>query len=101
MLIEQILEERKKTHGDFKENSFIMQEIKNIFRSSRNFVDLSDDKKEALDMIAHKIGRILSGNPEVKDHWTDIIGYAKLVEQTLKEPILVNKNLNTEVKVET
>jgi len=34
-------------------------------------------------MIAHKIGRICNGNPAYKNSWTDIIGYTKLVEQTL------------------
>lgn len=44
---------------------------------------LPPDMKEALEMIQHKVARILNGNPEVKDHWTDIIGYATLVEKRL------------------
>ena len=32
-------------------------------------------------MIAHKIGRILAGNPDFKDHWDDIAGYAVLISQ--------------------
>jgi len=43
----------------------------------------SDDKKEALEMTAHKIGRILNGDAEYKDSWHDIIGYIRLVEVTL------------------
>ena len=34
-------------------------------------------------MILHKISRIVNGDPNYKDSWTDIIGYAKLVEKTL------------------
>jgi hypothetical protein len=52
-------------------------------RDSPNWGDLTDDKREALEMIAHKIGRILNGDPEYKDSWHDIIGYARLVEDTL------------------
>jgi len=44
---------------------------------------LSDDKKEALEMTAHKIGRILNGDAEYKDSWLNIIGYIRLVEVTL------------------
>lgn len=47
--------------------------------------ELSSDKQEALEMIAHKIGRILNGDPNYKDSWTDIAGYAQLVADTLKD----------------
>lgn len=50
---------------------------------SPNWAALSDDKREALEMIAHKIGRILNVDPNYHDSWHDIIGYAKLVENTL------------------
>ena len=44
---------------------------------------LSFDAAEALDMIQHKIARILNGDPNYIDSWTDIIGYARLVEKRL------------------
>jgi hypothetical protein len=50
---------------------------------SPNWENLTDDKKESLEMIAHKIGRILNGDPEYKDSWHDIIGYTTLIESTL------------------
>ena len=33
---------------------------------------LNDAQTEALDMIFHKIGRILAGDPNFRDHWQDI-----------------------------
>ena len=33
----------------------------------------------------HKIGRILNGDPDYQDSWTDIIGYTRLVEVDLIE----------------
>jgi hypothetical protein len=36
-------------------------------------------------MIIHKIGRIVTGNPDVPDHWLDIEGYARLVRDRLGE----------------
>ena len=33
---------------------------------------------EALEMIAHKIARILSGDADYADNWVDIAGYAQL-----------------------
>ena len=40
--------------------------------------------REALFMIAHKIGRIVNGDPWYADSWVDIAGYAKLVADRLE-----------------
>lgn len=85
--IEQILEQRGNQYGAFPDHAMIAQNIKKAMRESTNWAGLSDDKREALEMIAHKIGRILNGNPEYKDSWTDIIGYARLVEKTLPDEV--------------
>jgi hypothetical protein len=85
--IEQILEQRGNQYGEFTEHARVTQNIKRAMEDSEHWVELSDDKREALEMIAHKIGRILTGNPEYKDSWTDIIGYARLVEKTLPDEV--------------
>jgi hypothetical protein len=81
--IEQTLAERGTRYGEFKDHARITQNIKRAMADSPNWDALSDDKKEALEMIAHKIGRILNGDPEYADSWHDIIGYSKLVEDEL------------------
>ena len=81
--IEKVLEERGKRYGEFVDHAFITQSIKRAMVNSPNWQLLSDDMKESLEMIAHKIGRILNGDPEYIDSWTDIVGYAKLVEDYL------------------
>jgi hypothetical protein len=75
-----LLEERQKTHGDFRSNAAISQRIKRIVQenTTERAETLSDVHKEALDMIALKLSRILSGQSQFKDHWDDIAGYAKL-----------------------
>lgn len=40
--------------------------------------------REALDMIAHKIGRILNGDHDYADSWDDIAGYARLVADRVR-----------------
>jgi hypothetical protein len=82
--IDNTLSQRNKTYGDFTEHAKITQNIKRAFYDSPNWSDLSDDKREALEMVAHKIGRILNGDPNYKDSWHDIIGYTKLIESKLK-----------------
>lgn len=46
--------------------------------------DLDPDQREALEMIAHKIARILNGDPNYADSWVDIAGYAKLIADRLQ-----------------
>jgi len=50
----------------------------------RNWNVLTYAQAEALEMIQHKIGRILAGDPNVLDHWADIVGYAQLVANILE-----------------
>lgn len=73
-----LLLERQKTHGSFTDHARITQALKAEMEEQASFPSLSNEHKEALHMIVHKIGRILAGNPNFKDHWDDIAGYAKL-----------------------
>ena len=82
--IEEVLEERGKTHGDFCTHAYVTQMIKRVFSTSDNWREMRVTQRESLEMIAHKIGRILSGDPDHKDHWVDIAGYAMLVGKELK-----------------
>jgi len=85
MTIEETLAERDSNYGSFKGHAAITQGIKRAIRSSKNWAGLSDEMKESLEMIAHKIGRILNGDPLYKDSWHDIIGYTKLIDDTLSD----------------
>ena len=80
-----ILEERGKRYGSFDTHAAITQNLKRNMLLTPNWSDLSSDKKESLEMIAHKIGRILNGDPEYKDSWVDIAGYATLVAEGLDD----------------
>lgn len=82
---EQILEERGKRYGDFKSHAAVTQELKSAirFQLSMRGKHLRSDQVEALEMICHKIGRIINGDPDYSDSWHDIAGYAKLVADRL------------------
>lgn len=81
---DKILQERGKTHGDYSEHAKMTQWLKRTMARGRNWEGLSDTQRETLDMIAHKVGRILAGDPDHVDHWDDIAGYAKLVANELR-----------------
>ena len=81
--IDSILAERGERYGDFKTHANITQRLKEVMHDCQKWATLSSDKRETLEMVAHKIGRILNGDPEYHDSWYDIIGYVKLVADTL------------------
>lgn len=80
------LNDRGSTHGDFEENGKIMQALKEVVRAHWGWQKLTPYQREAIEMIQHKIGRILCGNCNYYDHWRDIGGYAKIVEERLPHP---------------
>ena len=49
-----------------------------------NWYGLADDAREALDMIALKMSRIIQSNDNQVDSWHDKAGYATLVENRIK-----------------
>ena len=83
--INSTLAERGNRYGEFSEHARITYNIKEAMHDSPNWNKLEALHKEALDMIAHKLGRILNGDPNYDDSWHDIIGYAKLVEDKIHE----------------
>lgn len=82
-MIEETLQERSLTHGDFSDNARITQAFKQILRKSPNWEHMTDVQKEGLEMISHKMSRIVSGDCYCRDTWHDIQGYAKCVEDRL------------------
>jgi hypothetical protein len=84
--VDETLDTRAMSYGKFKDGAALMQGIKRQMANHAQKHDktFADDQWEALEMIVHKIGRIVNGNPDVVDHWVDIAGYAKLVSDRLQ-----------------
>ena len=76
--IDDTLAARASNYGDYAEGSRVGQNILNAMKDSTGWERLTDDQKESLYMIAHKIRRIVNGNAEHYDSWHDIAGYAQL-----------------------
>lgn len=84
-MIEATLNDRQTTHGDFTDVAECSQGTLDFWKERQNWDQLTNVQKEALTLIAHKVARILSGNPNHADHWHDIQGYAKLAEDDARE----------------
>lgn len=79
------LTERGARYGTFTDHAEIAQRLKAVMRQyeAARGCDLDPDQREALEMIAHKIARIINGDPDYADSWHDIAGYAQLVADRL------------------
>jgi hypothetical protein len=84
--IDETLDERAQDYGKFKDGAALMQGIKRLLADHARVHNktFADDQWEALEMIVHKMARIVNGNPDKVDSWTDIAGYAKLVADRLQ-----------------
>jgi len=102
--VEETLKERGDRYGDFSDHARIAQGLQDLMRSYKKvsatfsgegighvnveekpWDKLDPVKRQALTVMADKIARILSGDPEYADNWHDIQGYAKLVEDRLEK----------------
>lgn len=84
--VDAVLDERGKRYGSFIGHAMVTQDLKRVIAEhlANRAKVLSDDQQEALDMICHKIGRIINGDPDYQDSWTDIAGYSKLIADRLE-----------------
>jgi len=84
-MLEKTLEERGQTYGRFIDNAAIAQRLKRVVRCGVKYDELPFDVCEAIDMILSKISRAVTADYKHLDTYEDIQGYAKLVQDRLKE----------------
>lgn len=84
--IAETLNERGSRYGKFTGHASVSQGIQQIMMNHDRdkWMFMADDQREALFMVAHKIGRIINGDPDYADSWVDIAGYATLVADRLE-----------------
>lgn len=84
--VDALLDERGLRYGAFSTHAELTQRLKQLTNKflHNNGKELDFDQQEALDMIFHKVGRIVNGDPDYVDSWADIAGYATLVADRLK-----------------
>jgi hypothetical protein len=81
--LDSILHDRRSTHGDFTADADMAQRLKTLLRQGKNWEILHTFEAEALDNMMTKIARILAGDPHYPDHWRDLQGFPRLVEERL------------------
>jgi hypothetical protein len=91
--INKVLAERGENYGDFVFVAFRSQQIQNHLRAHDPEKQYTSTQREALQMIASKLARIVIGNPNHRDSWIDIAGYAQLVADSIVKSETKNEDL--------
>lgn len=88
--VAETLKARGDKYGTFVGHATITQALKRVIydHAKLHNKEFTDDQVEALDMICHKLGRIVNGDPNYSDSWVDIAGYAKLVSDRLETGLI-------------
>lgn len=82
--INSTLAERGSRYGEFRSHASISQQLKHVLLCTDPQLSLNAMQREALEMICHKMARIVNGNPNYADSWRDVAGYASLVVRELE-----------------
>ena len=83
--VNDMLAGRESRYGSFQGHAKIAQDLKAVMHERSGWDNLAPDQKEALEMVQHKIARILNGDPNYIDNWVDIAGYSQLVVNRLEK----------------
>ncbi len=92
MSIEKTLKQRGAVYGAFSDNAETSQVLKQTMREAKNWDLLSYAQQEALEMVQHKISRLLNGDPTYLDNVVDILGYTELMFNDMKGKSRGKKN---------
>lgn len=95
MSVNKTLNDRGTSYGEFEDGANIAQTLKGVMRNTlpHGWNNMAPDIKESLEMIQHKIARIINGDENYIDSWHDIQGYASLIEERLKRDQQVRRDL--------
>lgn len=83
--VNQMLAGRESRYGSFQNHASISQALKSVMQARSGWDRLAADQKEALEMVQHKVARILNGDQNWHDSWLDVAGYSTLVANRLEK----------------
>lgn len=81
--VKNVVISRDSSYGGFSGISTTCQSFKEIARNCPSWEQLTPCEREGLEMILHKITRILYSPNKIRDSWVDIGGYVRATLQAL------------------
>ena len=83
--VNDMLAGRESRYGSFQGHAKIAQGLKAVMQNAPNWSKLTDVQKEGLEMVQHKIARMLNGDPTYLDNIVDIVGYSTLIKDVMEQ----------------
>lgn len=102
-MIQDTLNDREAKYGDFGELSKAIQAYKSAIRHAPSWPKMTAVQREAAEMVATKLCRVVYGDPLHFDSWLDIAGYATLAAEEFganKAPMVAAENPATPLELE-
>lgn len=93
--VDAILEQRGAAYGDFRYQAVLARAFKDLAAPAYDNLEQRSDLhsstvatiEEGMDMVLHKISRLLNGDITHLDSWDDIIGYATITVQRIRQDL--------------
>ena len=83
--VNEMLAGRQARYGSFGGHAKIAQGLKAVMHDAPNWSKLTDVQKEGLEMVQHKIARMLNGDPKYLDNIVDVVGYSTLIKNVMEQ----------------
>lgn len=77
------IEERGHSYGEYKDGAQIAMDLFEVAQEAPSYRKMDAGQRYAMFMFCAKMARVLNGDPNHKDSWHDIAGYATLVEERI------------------
>lgn len=84
-MIQDTIADRGASYGEYKDGAQIAMDLFEIVQEAPSYRKMNAGQRYAMFMFSAKMARLLNGDPNHKDSWHDIAGYATLVEERLAE----------------
>jgi hypothetical protein len=88
MNLDERMRDKQITNGPFEDMAQLAQGLKFALRRGRNWEPMPPESKEALELIATRIAKILTGDPNDARHWNDLVILAQIRSEALEAKTL-------------
>lgn len=83
--VAETLADRGKSYGEYADGTRIAMALFAIITDCSGYERMNSGQAYAMFMFCAKMARLLNGDPNHKDSWHDIAGYATLVHDRIPE----------------
>lgn len=81
--VDATLADRGQSYGEYADGTVIAMDLYERTQRTPGYANMTAGQRYAIFMFCAKMARLLNGDPNHKDSWHDIAGYATLVHDRI------------------